>query len=116
MCVLGALILNCDVSSIVYTSMEVDGVSSVWRVVLIPLHKTIQILGDWDPFDSGGMSCQLIHYTHEEHDTFFKSLGFLVTRGCGLKSKVGHKPPREGTDFAAAKDKATSHDLKPLKR
>ena len=46
-------------------------------VVLIPLHKTIQILGDWDPFDSGGMSCQLIHYTHEEHDTFFKSLGFL---------------------------------------
>lgn len=26
---------------------------------------------------SGGMSCQLIHYTHEEHDTFFKPLGYL---------------------------------------
>ena len=25
--------------------------------------------------NKGGMSCQLIHYTHEEHDTFFKPHG-----------------------------------------
>jgi len=32
---------------------------------------------------SAGMSCQLIHYTHEEHDKFFelcKQFDFIIVR------------------------------------
>ena len=60
---------------------------------------------------NSGMSCQLIHYTHEEHDTFFALCNFVLPRiiFLGLKGLLGimwngwtsrrKKPPLQGKKF-----------------